>query len=127
MKRGGRLRTRTPKRQRLDREAAVEISALMAMTDRCEWCGRRRPLQPHHVAQGFRYKAVGDVLLVLLLCDECHDDMHELPGCHARAVGLALLHHAGRGGVEHFYTVTGRRWPDEALVETWIHRVVREA
>lgn len=105
--------------------ATTDLDALKATVSLCEFCFRRSELQPHHVCQGFRFKAYADASLVLMLCNECHDGIHELPGNHGRALGLALLHHAGRGGVEHFYKVTGRRWPDEKLIEAWIRRLTR--
>lgn len=89
----------------------------------CECCFRARPLQDHHVAMGFRFKAVDDPELILRICEDCHKLIHRMPGDDARAMGLALLRHGQRGNLEHFYAVTNRRWPEASLVSHWEDRL----
>lgn len=103
--------------------ATTDLDALKATVSLCEWCFRNRPLQPHHVAMGFRFKAVDDAQLCLLICDDCHRVCHRLAGDDARCVGLALLAYAGRGGVEYFWKVTERKWPEQSQVDHWIDRL----
>lgn len=127
MKRSGPLNRTSPKRRALNADVPADYAALVAMTIRCEFCSRRRPLEPHHLCQGgLRASTLYDVKVLLMLCRCCHDEIHRLSAAN-KAIGLALLRHAGRLDLEHFYRVTGRRWPDADCVELWAERLVRGA
>lgn len=90
----------------------------------CDFCHRRTATQGHHVAQGFRYKAVDDERFILEICSDCHDVIHlGTSGEHGRAIGLSLLVSLGRCSVAEFWKMTGRCWPREELVEHWIDRL----
>src|SRR5688572_32317314 len=98
------------------------LSPLYAITERCEFCGRRRELDPHHVG-GRVGELLDDIRFILLCCRDCHNCFHRMAGDDARAMGLALLRHAGRGGVHAFWKATGRNYPSEELVEHWTDRL----
>jgi hypothetical protein len=119
------------RRQSLKRRAALDAAqpAIKAMRERvgtrCEWCNRHRELEDHHVARGSDRNKTLDGRLVLRLCRPCHDTIEEMKGEHQRAIGLALLYHAGRDDLELFYRITDRLWPARELVELWIKRLTR--
>lgn len=120
------LRRKSKKRAQLERKVPDDYAALVAMLDRCEWCSRHRPLSPHHVAQGFRDKTLYEIRLITFLCSECHRDVHREVAENGRALGLALIYHASRGlNLDLLWQVTGRNWPERALVGLWIDRVCR--
>lgn len=120
------LKRRSAKRAKLERKVPDDYAALLEMLDRCEWCGRHRPLSPHHVAQGFRDKTLYDIRLIAFLCSECHRDIHREVAENGRALGIAIVYHAGRGmNLYVLWQITGRKWPEVVLVNLWIDRICR--
>ena len=121
------MKPRTVKTAERQDAMHAALAPLYATVTRCEWCRRRQPLQGHHVAQGFRYKAVDDRRFILDLCEPCHSTLHRMAGDDNRACGLALLRLANRGSVAEFHKLTGRRWPAAALVDLWTDRLIGRA
>lgn len=118
------MKPRTTKRAALDDAERKALDVLRLTVTGCEYCRRDVATEPHHVASGGNKAAnVGDVRLIALLCRDCHDVIEGMRGVDERACGLALLYHAGRMDLEHYYRVTARRWPDASVVELWIRRL----
>jgi hypothetical protein len=107
-------------------EDSEAIAALKSMTILCEFCHHQQWSHEHHLCQGNgpRDWSDGDVRLVLLLCLECHNDIHDASAIN-RAIGLALVYLAGRGNnTELFWDVMGRKhFPSKVRVENWINRL----
>ena len=91
--------------------------------DNCECCGRRRAVEAHHVAMGFRDET--DALpepqrLITYICQPCHRAIHAMQAEHGRSFGLALIERAGRGlNARLFWKVTDRVWPSLEIVNLW--------
>jgi hypothetical protein len=118
------MRNRTPTRRARDTAEREAIATLRLYVTGCEFCRRNRDTQPHHVCQGSnKAGSVGDVQLILLLCDDCHRAIHRMAGDDARAIALALLEFAGRLNLPLFYERTGRKFPAWELVELWMKRL----
>lgn len=61
----------------------------------CEWCGRRRATEPHHVA----YCKWGDVdtdLNLLDVCHQCHCDLHRCSACNEVALKASHIKNGDR-------------------------------
>jgi hypothetical protein len=118
------MRPSTPQRRNRNAAEAEAVATLRLYVDGCEFCRRKRDTQPHHVCQGANKAAsVGDVQLILLLCDDCHRAIHRMAGDDARAIALALLAFAGRLNLPLFYEITGRKFPAWELVDLWMKRL----
>jgi hypothetical protein len=94
----------------------------------CEFCGQAPATDSHHVAQGKDRKASDQYPeLKLLVCRECHDDLHAQQA--KRELGLALLVRTGRVSIgrvmDLYWKVTQRKFPDESKVRKWLDRLGR--
>lgn len=112
------------------RKKAVEPyrETLVLNVAQCEWCSSpNHGLSVHEIARGcHRQAALDKPFATLVLCDDCHRDLHELPSIHAICIGLALLKSSRPEdfSLEAFYKLTARRWPAEDLVERWYVRIL---
>jgi hypothetical protein len=118
------VRHSTPQRRNRNAAEAEAVATLRMYVDGCEFCRRDVATEPHHLASGCNKAAsVGDVSLLVMLCRPCHDTIEAMRSVDERACGLAIAYHAGRLNLEHFYRVTGRRYPDWRDVELWVKRI----
>jgi len=46
----------------------------------CEWCGRRKATEPHHVVY-CQWGEIDDDFNLLDVCHECHCDLHRCVAC----------------------------------------------
>lgn len=61
----------------------------------CEWCGKRRATEPHHVAY-CRWGEVDTELNLLFVCNECHCDLHRCRSCGEVALKAADIKSGSR-------------------------------
>ena len=121
------MRAVSKKRQALIEAAEPWRAALRAM-GRCEGCGDRDGgLEVHEICRGgLRHKALDKPFCTLLVCRACHQLLTEtLSGGEAMALGLAWLRRSRPANydAEAFYKLTGRRWPDAAMIRRWTQRL----
>ena len=79
------------------KQAADEAAdALVRLVGHCEWCKRTYgKLSQHEISRGSqRLTARLEPSCSLVLCQECHTEIHELPKRIQVLVGLAILWHA---------------------------------
>jgi hypothetical protein len=118
------LRRQSPKQSARAERSAAAKRTLLAVSDACNWCGRRSGVDLEHVA-GRIGDLIDDERFLLLLCRSCHQTAEErVLGADGVALKLALLRFAGRGSVSEYWSVTGRKYPDAELVEDWSRRLV---
>lgn len=103
-------------------DEAIETLRLV-VGDRCELCGRRGSTEPDHCV-GRTGERLSDTRFIILIDRECHDMLHRMSKQDAASLRLACLRFAARGSVAEYWRVTGREWPDEAMVERWVDRLL---
>lgn len=113
------------KRRALLADARPFRESLVAQTERCEWCGRRRnDLAPHEIARGCdRSKALMARFAILVVCLECHRETDRLP----RAGQLALLYlvRSDDYDLAAYHRLICRNYPDQSEVDLWIMRLTK--
>ncbi len=122
------MRKVSPKRAALLATVEPIRNALRERVAVCEWClNTDSGLCVHEIARGqHRSVALDKPFATLVLCDDCHRDMHDLPAAHAVCIGLALLRYSRPEdwSLERFYQLTARRWPDELMVDRYWMRLL---
>jgi hypothetical protein len=124
----------TPRKQALvaaGNKAAAELSRFVGS---CEWCGRDRTfggIVQHEILGGsIRTKARLEPSCVLVLCGECHVQIHRLPMPERVLIGLAILYHARTSdySLSKFIEIacpTAPRRYTQYEVDIWILRIAQ--
>jgi hypothetical protein len=125
-------RTALRKREKADAGNAA-ADRLVALVGACEWCGRSNvPLCQHEISRGpNRLTARLEPCCSLVLCSECHTEIHDLPKRQQVLIGLAILWHSrgqdynlGRFIEVECPSAPNRYTPRE--VELWTRRLLRQ-
>lgn len=122
------MRNVSLKRQKLNAAVKPFRDGLLERVAVCEWCiNTDSGLIVHEISRGqYRAMSLDKPFACLVLCGDCHRDMHDLPASHAVCIGLALLRYSRPTdfNLERFYQLTARRWPDEEMVDRYWTRTL---
>jgi hypothetical protein len=97
LKRSGRLRSASPKRQREYNQYAKEKKAYMALHPQCERCKAKKATDLHHKA-GRVGKWLCRYEYFAALCRECHNGIHENPVLARKQGWIIDSHKIDRAG-----------------------------
>jgi hypothetical protein len=125
---------RTAKRKQKRTDAANEAAdALVALVGHCEWCLRTYGKRcQHEIARGSqRLTARLDPACSIVLCAECHTEIHDLPKRQQVLVGLAILYHSRTSdySLPRFIEVECPTAPNrytQREVDHWVDRLTRQ-
>jgi hypothetical protein len=124
-----------PSKRALVKAGNEAADRLIALVGACEFCKRTYGrLTQHEISRGSacRLKARLDQACCLVVCDECHRELHDLPKRTQVLVGLAILYHA-RGSDYSLARFTAIECPTapnrytQRDVDHWIDRLTRHA
>lgn len=114
----------------LVRAANEAADKLVALVGCCEWCKRTYGnLCQHEIARGSqRLAARLDPACSIVLCAECHSEIHDLPKRVQVLIGLAILYHSRTSdyNLRRFIEVECPTAPNrytQREVDRWIERL----
>jgi hydrogenase maturation factor len=128
------MRRVAPHKRALVKAGNEAARKLVKLVGRCEWCDRNYVgFGQHEIANGsYRLKARLEPFAVLVLCGECHVQIHRMPKPEQQHICLAILYHARTADydLQAFNMLVNPRAPNRITqyeVDLWIARLTRHA